>query len=190
MNNENTPSSARLARAIVLTLASTTAASRPSSALAQEGTPDAVGLEEVIVTAQRRAERLQDVPVAVTAFTAADIEARGIASTRDVLPMTPNVTYDESFTVGNSFVSVRGVAQINNADSPVAIVVDGVPQNSQKQLRMELFDVERIEVLKGPQGALYGRNAIGGAINIVTRAPTNDFDGWAQVGYGSGNRAR
>ena len=66
-----------------------------------------------------------------------------------MLPLTPNVTYDESFTVGNSFVSVRGVAQINNADSPVAIVVDGVPQNSQKQLRMELFDVERIEVLKG-----------------------------------------
>ena len=104
-----------------------------------------------------------------------------------MLPLTPNVTYDESFTVGNSFVSVRGVAQINNADSPVAIVVDGVPQNSQKQLRMELFDMERIEVLKGPQGALYGRNAIGGAINIVTRAPTNDFEGWAQAGYGSGN---
>jgi iron complex outermembrane receptor protein len=79
------------------------------------------------------------------------------------------------------------VAQINNADSPVAIVVDGVPQNSQKQLRMELFDVERIEVLKGPQGALYGRNAIGGAINIVTRAPADELGGWVQVGAGSGN---
>lgn len=157
------------------------------SLVAAQSTNDDLMLEEVTVTAQRRAERLQDVPVAVTAFTAAEIEARGIGSTRDVLPMTPNVTYDESFTVGNSFVSIRGVAQINNADSPVAIVVDGVPQNSQKQLRMELFDVERIEVLKGPQGALYGRNAIGGAINIVTREPSNDFDGWAQVGAGSGN---
>ncbi|WP_129776497.1 TonB-dependent receptor [Peristeroidobacter soli] len=157
------------------------------SLVAAQSTNDDVMLEEVTVTAQRRAERLQDVPVAVTAFTAAEIEARGVGSTRDILPMTPNVTYDESFTVGNSFVSVRGVAQINNADSPVAIVVDGVPQNSQKQLRMELFDVERIEVLKGPQGALYGRNAIGGAINIVTREPTNDFDGWAQLGAGSGN---
>lgn len=158
-----------------------------SSLVAAQSTNDDLMLEEVTVTAQRRAERLQDVPVAVTAFTAAEIEARGVGSTRDILPMTPNVTYDESFTVGNSFVSVRGVAQINNADSPVAIVVDGVPQNSQKQLRMELFDVERIEVLKGPQGALYGRNAIGGAINIVTREPSNDFDGWAQVGAGSGN---
>lgn len=160
--------------------------SQPGLAAAQS-TNDDLTLEEVTVTAQRRAERLQDVPVAVTAFTAAELAARGVGSTRDILPMTPNVTYDESFTVGNSFVSVRGVAQINNADSPVAIVVDGVPQNSQKQLRMELFDVERIEVLKGPQGALYGRNAIGGAINIVTREPSNELDGWAQVGAGSGN---
>ena len=104
-----------------------------------------------------------------------------------MLPSIPNVTYDESFTIGNSFVSVRGVAQINNADSPIAIVVDGVPQNSQKQLRMELFDIERIEVLKGPQGALYGRNAIGGALNIVTQRPTNELKGWVEAGYGSGD---
>jgi len=169
--------------AVVLAAGATAA----TGVAAQDVPQNENALEEVIVTAQRRAERLQDVPVAVSAFTAGEIAARGIASTRDVLPMTPNVTYDESFTIGNSFVSVRGVAQINNADSPVAIVVDGVPQNSQKQLRMELFDVERIEVLKGPQGALYGRNAIGGAVNIVTREPTNDFEGWAQAGYGSGN---
>jgi iron complex outermembrane receptor protein len=169
-----------------LLVTATLLATQPAVGVAQNAN-DGPMIEEVTVTAQRRAERLQDVPIAVTAFTAAELEARGIGSTRDILPMTPNVTYDESFTVGNSFVSVRGVAQINNADSPVAIVVDGVPQNSQKQLRMELFDVERIEVLKGPQGALYGRNAIGGAINIVTREPSNEFDGWAQVGAGSGN---
>ena len=145
-----------------------------------------VGLEEVIVTAQRREQRLQDVPVALAVLGDRDIEARGISSTRDALPTIPNVTYDESFTVGNSAISVRGVAQINNADSPVAIVVDGVPQNSQKQLRMELFDIERIEVLKGPQGALYGRNAIGGAVNIVTKEPSNYFDGWVEMGAGTG----
>jgi iron complex outermembrane receptor protein len=171
------PRSMLLAATIAVTLASA-----PRPAVAQEGT-----LEEIIVTAQRREEKLQDVPVAITALSAGDIEARGIGSTRDVLPSIPNVTYDESFTIGNSFVSVRGVAQINNADSPIAIVVDGVPQNSQKQLRMELFDIERIEVLKGPQGALYGRNAIGGALNIVTQRPTNELQGWVQAGYGSGN---
>ncbi len=156
----------------------------PVIAIAQAA--ESVALEEVVVTSQRRQQLLQDVPVAVTALSDKEIEARGVSSTRDVLPMIPNVTYDESFTIGNSFVSVRGVSQINNADSPVAIVVDGVPQNSQKQLRMELFDIERIEVLKGPQGALYGRNAIGGAINIVTRAPSNEVDGWVQAGVGSG----
>lgn len=157
----------------------------PAAAQDQQANQQAA-LEEIVVTAQRREQNLQDVPVAVTAVTSRDIEARGIQSTRDILPMTPNVTYDESFTVGNSLVSVRGVAQINNADSPVAIVVDGVPQNNQKQLRMELFDIERIEVLKGPQGALYGRNAIGGAVNIVTKSPTNELDGWVEGSVGSG----
>jgi iron complex outermembrane receptor protein len=174
------PDTRTLAAAIALALAMAAPVS------AQETSTDG-GLEEIVVTAQRREEKLQDVPVAITALSAADIEARGIGSTRDVLPSIPNVTYDESFTIGNSFVSIRGVAQINNADSPIAIVVDGVPQNNQKQLRMELFDVERIEVLKGPQGALYGRNAIGGALNIVTQRPTNDFRGWVEAGYGSGD---
>jgi iron complex outermembrane receptor protein len=143
-------------------------------------------LEEVVVTAQRREEKLQDVPVSVVAFNETAIRQAGIRNTADFLAVTPNVSFDQSFTVGNSFVTMRGVEQINNADSPVAIVVDGVPQGNQKQLKMELFDVERIEVLEGPQGALYGRNAIGGAINIITKQPTNDFSGFAQAGVGSG----
>jgi len=143
-------------------------------------------LEEVVVTAQRREEKLQDVPVSVVAFDEVAIRQAGIRNTADFLGMTPNVSFDQSFTVGNSFVTMRGIEQINNADSPVAVVVDGVPQGNQKQLKMELFDVERIEVLEGPQGALYGRNAIGGAINIITKQPTNDFSGFAQIGAGSG----
>ncbi|MEM1435737.1 MAG: TonB-dependent receptor, partial [Pseudomonadota bacterium] len=155
------------------------------------GTGTALGaapeLEEIIVTAEARAENLQEVPVAVTAFSAQDISDAGIESTADFIALTPNVSFDDSFTVGNSFVVVRGVTQVNNADSPVAIVVDGVPQNNQKQLKMELFDVERIEVLKGPQGALYGRNAIGGAINIITKAPSNAFEGNITLGGGNGD---
>lgn len=169
-----------LAVAIALALGAAPAAH------AQSAGAQAATLEDIVVTAQRREERLQDVPVSVTALSAAEIEAKGIGATRDVLPSIPNVTYDESFTIGNSFISIRGVAQINNADSPVAIVVDGVPQNNQKQLKMELFDIERIEVLKGPQGALYGRNAIGGALNIVTQRPTNEFKGWVNAGFASG----
>ena len=66
-------------------------------------------------------------------------------------------------------------------------MIDGVPQNDQKQFNMRLFDIERIEVLKGPQGTLYGRNAIGGAVNIVTRAPTQDASGFAELSYGNGD---
>src|SRR5690606_27379734 len=109
----------------------------------------------------------------------------GIETSADFVNLTPNVTMDSSFTLGNSFLQVRGVAQINNADSPMAIVVDGVPQTNQKQFRQELYDIERIEVLRGPQGSLYGRNAIGGAINIVTKTPSNDLEG--RLGIGSGN---
>jgi len=158
-----------------------------SLAFAQE---DDFALEEIVVTAEARAENLQDVPVAVTAFSAQDIADAGIESTADFIALTPNVSFDDSFTVGNSFVAIRGVTQINNADSPVAIVVDGVPQNNQKQFKMDLFDIERIEVLKGPQGALYGRNAIGGAVNIVTKAPTDDFEGFVTVGAGNGSSSK
>ncbi|MCJ9430612.1 TonB-dependent receptor [Kordiimonas marina] len=144
-------------------------------------------LEEVVVTAQRRSERLQDVPMQVDAFSDAKIEAAGIKSSQDFVNMVPNVSLDDSFTYLNTFVVVRGVTQINNADSPVAIIVDGVPQNSQKQFKMNLFDIERIEVLKGPQGGLYGRNAIGGAINIVTKNAGDHFEGKLDASYGRGD---
>ncbi|MFO7550694.1 MAG: TonB-dependent receptor [Haliea sp.] len=143
-------------------------------------------LEEVVVTAQYREQRLQDVPASVTAFTEQGIIDAGITSTQDFVNLTPNMTLDDSFTYGNTFVVVRGVTQVNNADSPIAIVVDGVPQNNQKQFKMDLFDVERIEVLKGPQGALYGRNAIGGAVNIVTKQPTNVYEGKVRGGVSDG----
>jgi iron complex outermembrane recepter protein len=144
-------------------------------------------LEEIVVTAQRRTEKLQEVPVSVTAFTEKAIQDAGIRNTADFLAMTPNVNFDESFTVGNSFLTIRGIQQVNNADPPVAFVVDGVPEGNQKQQKMDLYDVERIEVLEGPQGALYGRNAIGGAINIITKQPTDEFSGFVQGGGGSGS---
>nr|VFK67013.1 MAG: TonB-dependent Receptor Plug Domain [Candidatus Kentron sp. UNK]VFK72458.1 MAG: TonB-dependent Receptor Plug Domain [Candidatus Kentron sp. UNK] len=144
-------------------------------------------LEEVTVTAEKRLEKLQDVPVSVTTFSADTIIESGIEDTQDFINLTPNVTLDDSHTIGNTFVTVRGVTQINNADSPMAIVVDGIPQNNQKQLKQELFDIERIEVLRGPQGAGYGRNAIGGAINIVTKGPTNEPEGYVKTGVFNGN---
>lgn len=145
------------------------------------------GIEDIVVTAQRRAETLQSVPLQASAFSAQTIQDAGISETADFIELIPNVSFDQSFTYLNSFVVVRGVSQINNADSPVSVIVDGVPQNNQKQLRMNLFDIEQIEVLRGPQGGLYGRNAIGGAISIVTRAPGDELEGSIGGSWGTGN---
>ncbi|MFK7843190.1 MAG: TonB-dependent receptor [Sphingorhabdus sp.] len=144
----------------------------------------------IVVTAQLREQALQDVPTAITAFDAETIESAGIRTTEDFVGLTPNVTFDDSFTYLNSFVVVRGVTQVNNADAPIAIIIDGVPQNNQKQFKQSLFDIEQIEVLKGPQGSLFGRNAIGGAINITTKQPTNDFEGFVSAGISNGTGYR
>jgi len=152
---------------------------------------DETSSDTIVVTGQFREQSLQEVASAVNVFTAETIEDAGIRTTEDFVSLTPNMTFDDSFTYLNSFVVTRGVTQINNADAPVAIIVDGVPQNNQKQFKMPLFDVEQVEVLKGPQGSLYGRNAIGGAINIVTKQPTNEFTGFVNgsITNGTGYRA-
>lgn len=144
-------------------------------------------VEDVVVTAQSRAERLQDVPIQVSAFTAQKIEDAGIASTSDVIAQVSNVTFDHGNSYRSAFITMRGLTQINNADPPVAFVLDGVPQTNQETIGVNLFDVERIEILKGPQGALYGRNAVGGAINVVTKEPSNDFEGFAKASYAEGD---
>lgn len=144
------------------------------------------GLEEVVITAQKRAEKLQDVPVAVTAFSAATIENAGIDRPSDFILLTPGVTLNESQNAGNIAINIRGIGQVRNGNPPVAVLYDGVLQVSPNQFNQDLFDIERIEVLKGPQGALYGRNAIGGAMSIVTRQPTNDLEAQVKAGIGSG----
>lgn len=162
----------------------------PAQAAAQENEASSTasaGFDAIVVTAQRREENLQQVPAQVSVFTSDKVEDANIKSTQDFINLTPNVSLDSSDTYNNTFVVVRGVTQINNADAPVAIIVDGVPQNNQKQFNMNLFDIEQIEILKGPQGALYGRNAIGGAVNIITREPTNEFTGFANGSYGRGD---
>ena len=159
----------------------------PEASASAPAAGDATTLERIEVTAQRRLEPLQAVPAAVNSLTSKQIEARGIANTNDFVATIPNMSFDQSYTHLNSFVVLRGVTQLNNNDSPVAIVVDGVPQNNQKQFRMNLVDIERIEVLKGPQGALYGRNALGGAVNIVTKAPSDRLEGFAGTTLANGN---
>ena len=143
-------------------------------------------IEEIIVTARRRNERLKDVPVSMTAFTAQDIESAGIELPHDAIALTPNVTVIQVQNAGNSFVTVRGISQNRNTEPSVATLVDGVLMSNPAQFNQEIFDIEQIEIIRGPQGAIYGRNAIGGAILITTKAPTDEFEGRVKAGWDSG----
>ncbi len=144
-------------------------------------------VEEIVVTARRRSESALEAPIAVTAFNAQMIQDAGIQRVEDFIALTPNVTIATSQGIGTSFLSIRGLTQVRNGEAPVATIVDGVLQFSAIQFRQELFDIESIEVVKGPQGAIYGRNATGGAIVINTRRPTNEKYGYVQAGGGNGD---
>ena len=141
---------------------------------------------EIIVRALRRDQALQDTPAAITAFTTDLIETAGIERPADFVNLTSNVNLVQTQNAGNSFVIIRGITQARNSEPSVAVVIDGVQQINPAQFNQELFDIEQIEVLKGPQGGLYGRNAIGGAIVITTARPTDDFEGRVKVGIDNG----
>ncbi len=143
-------------------------------------------LEEITVTARKRAESLINVPVAVSVFTASEIAAAGIERPQDFVQMTPNVTLVQTQNQGTSFVVIRGISQARNSEPSVAVLIDGVQLANPSQFNQELYDIEHIEVLKGPQGALYGRDAIGGAIIIDTKQPTDKLEGNVMLGYDSG----
>ena len=159
-------------------------------AVAQEVTQDAHGPDDIVVTARMRSESLQNVPASISVFTVKDIENAKIDRPGDFVALTPNVTFSTAQDAGTTYLTVRGISQVPNGETPVAISVDGVLQTSAFQFNEELFDIQQIEVLKGPQGALYGRNAIAGAINITTRPVTNDYEGHVVFGYGNGNATR
>src|SRR5579863_6103945 len=143
-------------------------------------------LTEIVVTARKRDETLQSVPVTVDAFSQQDIQSAGIEAPRDFVAMVPNMTLVEVQNVGNSFITIRGISQARNSEPSVAVLVDGVLEPNPYEFDQELFDITQIEVLKGPQGALYGRNAIGGAIIIHTADLSDHFEGTTRLGIGNG----
>ncbi|MEX0273257.1 MAG: TonB-dependent receptor [Flavobacteriaceae bacterium] len=156
---------------------------------------DASQLDEVVVQgfggvmgqARRRAESVQNIPESVVTFPAEQIEATGVNNLQSFAGQIPNFQFNTSQNVGVNFVTVRGIPQIRNGEAPVAFVVDGVTVPDANLLNQEQFDLAMVEIVKGPQGALYGKNAIAGAINVLTQKPSNLFKGKVNVGYGSGN---
>ena len=146
---------------------------------------------EVVVTAQRRSQNIQDVPVSVQAVSAKELLAAGIKNTQDLGQITPNVTIISPIGAGNQpLITIRGIGlndySTNNA-GPNGVYVDDVYISAPSAQNMALFDISQVQVLKGPQGTLYGRNTVGGALVFNSNRPTDDFSGSAHVEYGSYN---
>jgi outer membrane receptor protein involved in Fe transport/outer membrane protein OmpA-like peptidoglycan-associated protein len=152
------------------------------------------GIEEIVVTTRKRTERLQDVPDTVTAITADQIQQYGIKNLADVAALTPGLTYDEGISRLDTRPAIRGL-YVQRGRPSVAILVDGFDVTSESivsagggsLMNQSLLDIERIEVVEGPQSVLYGRSAFGGAVNYVTKRPTEDFTGEMNFDYGNYN---
>ncbi|MFC3051957.1 TonB-dependent receptor [Kordiimonas pumila] len=161
----------------------------PTFAQTEQSTNDTgMMFEEIVVTARLRKESLQDIPDSITAFSASQIEAAGIDDVQDFIDMTPNIIMREAYRAGVTFITIRGITTGQQGWPPVTYVVDGVKAGTLDAINQgALLDIERIEVLKGPQGALYGAGAIAGAINVITKQPGDTFEGDLKLSYGKGN---
>jgi outer membrane receptor protein involved in Fe transport len=180
-----------------ISLSALAVACLPVAALAQEakGTPapaDQGGIPDIVVTAQKRAENVQDVPIAISAFTSSALKERAISDVSQLSAIAPNVNLDGGtpFSGSSAVLSafIRGIGSDDfafNIDPGVGVYVDGVYLARTVGANQDLLDVDRIEVLKGPQGTLFGRNTIGGAISIVTRDPGDKFRFSGDVTTGS-----
>lgn len=156
---------------------------------AEEVERDAFG-GEIVVTAQRQSERLQDVPIAVSAFSTEALEAQQIKTPSDLQLTLPNVTFTKTNFTGASF-TIRGIGDLcvgTTCDSATAIHLNGDPLFSTRLFETEFYDLERIEVLRGPQGTLFGRNATSGVVNVITAKPKlGTFEAAAEAEYGNYN---
>ncbi|MBL8646517.1 MAG: TonB-dependent receptor [Sphingosinicella sp.] len=171
-------------------------------ALAQDAAPaqaeaDTGGLETITVTARRRAESLQDTPIAISAVTSEGLAQRGIETVTQIGDFTPNVKFNSSVPVSASnataAIFIRGIGQNDyqlSADPGVGLYLDGVYISRGVGNVLDVMNVERIEVLRGPQGTLFGRNTIGGAVSVVTQKPTDTLGGNFEVSTGSHNRVQ
>ncbi|WP_176473392.1 TonB-dependent receptor [Sphingopyxis sp. GW247-27LB] len=167
---------------------STDAAAASDDSAATAPADDSYG-GDIVVTAQRRSESVQDVPIAISAFNSEMVEASGSTNITSLNGLAPNVVLQTQGLVANvPMISIRGMSTADpdpNADPKVSTIIDGVYIPFVSSTMLDLFDVERIEVLKGPQGVLFGKNNLAGTINVITARPTDDFGGEVRLTAGS-----
>ena len=151
-------------------------------ALSSIADEQSIGLEEVVVTARKQEESAQDIPVALTALTS-ELQNSSIRDLKDITGYSPNVIFEENSQRGGGggVINIRGISPVrsddNSLDAPIAVVVDGIYLGSMAGQVMENFDLERVEILRGPQGTLFGKNTVGGVINVIRSRPTGELGG-------------
>ncbi len=172
-----------------LTLAAAATTMAGQSALAQEPVAEEGLTEVVITTARQREEALQDVPAAITAITADTLEAANVQRAGDFIRLTPGVSFVQSAEVADSQVNIRGINGARDAENSYALIVDGILMTNPAALNREYSDLRQMEIVKGPQGAIYGRNAAAGAIIVTTNKPGDTFGASVKLGYGEDSTA-
>lgn len=178
------------ARAALVSSASAIAVLVATPAHAQDAQTEqetSFGIEEIIVTAQRQAQSLQDVPIAVSAFSNEALERQQINNTTDLQQALPNTTFTKGNFTGSN-LSIRGIGSAvvaASADSGIGIHFNDMPLVNPRLFETEFYDVERVEVLRGPQGTLFGRNATGGVLNLITAKPKGEFGAEGEFQYGN-----
>ena len=141
-------------------------------------------LEEVIVVAQKREENMLDVPVALTAVTTSELNVFGVRDTTELTKLSPSLSYDQTGLSQNSGFRIRGIGTVvysTTAESAVAVIIDDVATSQSGQALADLTDIERVEILRGPQSTLFGRNASAGVINVLSKRPTEEFEAGAEL---------
>lgn len=153
--------------------------------------PSVAAVEEIVVTARKREESLRDVPVAATAFSAEKLEQSNVRSVADIASMTPGLQISIDSPT-RAFIAIRGIGAtfLPTVQPGVGLFIDGIYQPNTSYLNNPALDIERIEVLRGPQGTLYGKNTLGGAINVISRQPTDELQGMVSAGYSWGDESR
>jgi len=184
----------KLTSGITAALAMSSYVALSSTAMAQEEPKEDQGLlEKITVTAQKRVENLNEVPVAVSVLREDQINAAFSANIEGLQGLVPSVSFRKGNTNRNSAITIRGIGTISfsvAAEPSVSTVVDGVVLGRSGQAFIDLYDLERIEVLRGPQGTLFGKNASAGVVNITTKKPTTGFEGNAEISLYQGNEYR
>jgi iron complex outermembrane receptor protein len=142
------------------------------------------GIETITVTVQKRSQTLQEVPAAVSAISGPQLDAAGITQVQDIQALVPNMHFGHER--GEAKVTIRGISNAQGTDQSTAVHFDGIYQNRARSITaLTFFDVQRVEVLRGPQGTLYGRNATGGAMNIISTPPGPEFEAFGDIQFGN-----